>query len=198
MNVKKTKMRLGKTFLMRTLLVFFSLFLLMSCLTQPDKSAMAIMSKCGFQVLLPENIYSGSDTIIYKSDRIISYMWKGVSRTAENKNVFYNVSATTYPPKMIHSDSLGLVQVLFTDREPAYFMNNQYELLERSDIFRFGYPGARFVWLNKEDNSRIYNHYYMVKNRLYYLSIVLPVYNKEMIKMKDDFVNSFYLTDHPK
>lgn len=188
-------MRLSKTYLIGFLGSVFILLVITSCVSRPDKYTMAVMPKYGFQVLLPENVYSGSDTILYKNDLVVSYMWKAVNRTPNNKNVFYNVSATTYPPHIMHSDSVGLVQLLFTDKEPAYFMNNQYELLERKDLFRFGYPGASFVWFNKEDNSRIYNHYYMIENKLYYLSIVLPVLNKEMSQLKDEFINSFELID---
>lgn len=188
-------MRLSKTYLIGFFGVAFSLFLLYSCIPRSGNYTMARMPKYGFQVLLPENVYSGSDTVLYKNGLVINYVWKGVNHTSNNKNVFYNVSATTYPPEIMHSDSIGLVQVLFTDKEPAYFLNNQYELLERNDLFRFGYPGASFVWFNKEDNSRIYNHYYMVENKLYYLSIVLPVLNKEMSQLKDEFINSFELID---
>lgn len=189
-------MRLSKAYLKFFFWGAFLLFLITSCLPSSRNSyTMASMPKYGFRVLLPENIYSGSDTVLYKNDLIVSYVWKGVNRTADDKKIFYNVSATTYPSHLMHSDSLGLVQLLFTDKEPAYFLNNQYELLERNDLFRFGYPGASFVWLNKEDNSRIYNHYYMVRNKLYYLSVVLPVFNKDMVAMKDEFVNSFDLID---
>lgn len=185
-------MRLSKIDLLVFFGVAFSLFL-SSCLSRTDNFYVARMPKYGFQILLPKNVYSGADTMLCNNDIIVNYVWKGVSRTSTNKNVFYNVAATTYPSHLMHSDSIGLVQLLFTDREPAYFMNNQYELVERNDLYRFGYPGARFVWYNKEDNSQIYNHYYMVENKLYYLSIVLPTVGNDMILLKDEFIDSFKL-----
>lgn len=192
-NVIKVSMRLHNIFTTGFFVVVFFLFAFISCIKRTDNHSLVSMPRYGFQVMLPGNVYSGSDTTLYGNNLIVNYVWKSVERTADNRNIFYNVATTTYPSHVIHSDSVGMVQVLFSDKEPAYFLNSQYELIERNDISRFGYPGTHFIWLNKEDNSRICNYYYMVENKLYYLSIVLPGWNDEMIALRDQFINSFDL-----
>lgn len=173
-------------------LLIFSL-ILHSCINRRSDHVSLYVPEHGFGINVPGVIDAGTDTVKLNTGVIVKYIWKSFFKTEDNRNIFYNINSTTFPSHIIHSDSVGLVQLLFNDHEPAYFMNKQYELLERRDVSRFGYPGASFIWLNKEDNSHICNYYYMVENRLYYLSIVLPSWNNKNIKIKNRFIDSFQL-----
>lgn len=177
----------------KILFMCISCLIFLCCTGRRVDSVSLYVPEHGFGVNLPGAIDTGTDTVRTEKEIIVKYIWKSVLKTEDHKNVFYNINSTLYPSYIIHSDSLGLVQLLFNDHEPAYFMNKQYELLERKDISRFGYPGANFIWLNKEDNSRICNYYYMIENRLYYLSILLPVWDNNSIRLKDRFIDSFEL-----
>lgn len=145
----------------------------------------------GFEIRMPGEVFTTTDTMKYKEEPFIHHTWKSVKDMPDGNKVYYNVILIDYPPNLIHSDSVGMSQVLFSEHEQVYFSNAQYSLVDRADLYKDGYPGSSYLWNNLSDNSYSYNYYYLKENKLYYMMVHIPTWKSEYVAKKDEFINSF-------
>lgn len=145
----------------------------------------------GFEIRMPGEVFTTTDTMEYKQESFARYTWKSVEDVKGRDKIDYNFILIDFPSALVHSDSLGKIQLLFNEHEQVFFSNAQYSLVDRADLYKDGYPGSFYIWHNMSDDSYSCSYYYLVRNKLYYMMVHLPVWKSEYVQKKDEFINSF-------
>lgn len=126
-----------------------------------------------FRIDFIEQPQESLDTIQLNEQPLYCYnKWVDVKDTTHD-NVQYSASETTYPAHYIHSDStLTMVEEFIGSTQSDMSEDNDFTLLHSILIELNGYPGKEFKWKCIKSNRDLIYRYYLVKNKLYELSVV--------------------------
>jgi hypothetical protein len=137
------------------------------------------------------------DSSVFNDSPLITYFWELNVDDPQHENIYYSVSQVNYPPDFIHSDSLfPVIEGFINSTQNSLIGDDSYNLISASLVQKHGYPGKVFKWKN---NSNIFLefHVYLVKNKLFELSVVSRAgeNHNQFISM---YFDSFELISIPK
>jgi hypothetical protein len=151
-----------------------------------------------FRVTVPGKMQLKSDTLLTDIGKLNYHVFYhehftnqgGSEEQNPENNLLFLLSIYEYPDRSIHSDSISLLDNYFEATIEGATQGVRGELIYSDDINLKGYPGKVWRINYNGDKDLIRTHAYLVKQRLYLLSVVS---NKafSINTANDRFFNSF-------
>jgi hypothetical protein len=145
-----------------------------------------------FKVSVPAPMEVKSKTMETEIGTITSYSYFINDKEEDTNNYLYLVNHFEYPPALVHSDSLSLVQDLLNESMEGLLVDNAAKLSYQDNQFYKNYPGQFFRMENEEAVIKV--HLYIIENHFY----SLQVYMLKKHALNDDanrFLKSFQFID---
>ncbi len=108
-------------------------------------------------------------------------------------NLSYSIKYADFPPEVITSDSIRLLQEFFVFIQQDFFKKLGQESVSTIKIIKIqNYPGREFIWQDKKTKINYTRKMFLVKNRVYLLEVKYATenaFNRDI----DGFCDKFYL-----
>lgn len=115
-----------------------------------------------------------------------------------HENLYYSISAESYPPDYIHSDSLfSLVEGFINSSQNDLLEDKDFTLLSSTLIEKYAFPGKSFKWKSDDTDNFIEYQIYLIENTLFQLAVVTKAEKAHNIYI-NKFFNSFDLLDYKR